>query len=50
MCWCGLAIAHDCGQGLLLGFANVAEADAMPLVRRLAAAIDDAGQFGEHAA
>ncbi len=45
-----LAVAHDCGQGLLLGFTNVPEADAMPLVRRLAAAIDAAGQFGEHAA
>jgi GntR family transcriptional regulator / MocR family aminotransferase len=45
-----LAVAHDCGQGLLLGFTNVSEADAIPLVHRLAAAIDGAGRFGEHAA
>jgi GntR family transcriptional regulator / MocR family aminotransferase len=45
-----LAIAHDCGQGLLLGFTNVPDVDAMPLVRRLAAAIDGTGQFGDHAA
>jgi GntR family transcriptional regulator/MocR family aminotransferase len=44
-----LAIAHDCGQGLLLGFTNVAEPDAMALVRRLAAAIDGPGQFAEYA-
>ena len=34
-----LAIAHDCGQGLLLSFTNVAPADADALVARLAAAI-----------
>ena len=45
-----LAIAHDCGQGLLLGFTNIAESDAMALARRLRAAIDGAGQFTEYAA
>jgi len=45
-----LAIAHDCGQGLLLAFTNVAEPDAMALVRRLREAIDGAGQFAEYAA
>jgi GntR family transcriptional regulator / MocR family aminotransferase len=45
-----LAIAHDCGEGLLLGFTNVAESEAMTLVRRLSAAIDGAGQFAEYAA
>ena len=35
----GTAMAHDCGQGLLLSFTNVAEADAPALVQRLAAAI-----------
>lgn len=34
-----LTAAHDCGYGLLLGFTNIAEADAEALVRRLAAAI-----------
>ncbi len=34
-----LAMAHDCGQGLLLGFTNIAEADAGAMVQRLAAAI-----------
>ena len=33
------AIAHACGEGLLLGFTNVAEADAMDLCRRLERAI-----------
>ena len=33
------AIAHACGEGLLLGFTNVAEADAMDLCRRLESAI-----------
>ncbi len=31
-----LSIAHDCGQGLLLGFTNVPEEDAPELARRLA--------------
>jgi GntR family transcriptional regulator/MocR family aminotransferase len=44
-----LAIAHNCGQGLLLGFTNVAESDAMALVRRLGAAIDGAEPFAEDA-
>ena len=34
-----LALAHDCGQGLLLNFANVAEDAAPGLVERLAAAL-----------
>ncbi|HEY1933198.1 MAG TPA: PLP-dependent aminotransferase family protein [Acetobacteraceae bacterium] len=34
-----LAVGHDCGQGLLLGFTNVAEGEAEALVRRLAASI-----------
>lgn len=34
-----LAVAHDCGQGLLLGFTNVAERDADALARRLLAAL-----------
>lgn len=34
-----LAIAHDAGQGLLLGFTNIAEADAPALAARLAQAI-----------
>ena len=33
------AIAHACGEGLLLGFTNVAEADAMDICRRLERAI-----------
>ena len=33
------AIRYGCGQGLLLGFTNIAEADALPLCRRLADAI-----------
>ncbi len=45
-----LAIAHDCGQGLLLGFTNVVESDAMALVRRLSTAIDGTGHLAEHAA
>jgi GntR family transcriptional regulator/MocR family aminotransferase len=35
----GLAIAHDSGQALLLGFTNVREEDAPALVARLAAAV-----------
>lgn len=35
----GLAIAHELGQGLLLGFTNVSEADAVGLVDRLKAVI-----------
>ena len=31
-----LALAHDSGQGLLLGFTNVPEGEADALVRRLA--------------
>jgi GntR family transcriptional regulator/MocR family aminotransferase len=34
-----LALAHDCGQGLLLGFANVPAAEAEAVVARLLAAI-----------
>ncbi len=34
-----LALAHDCGQGLLLSFTNIPEPDAEAMVRRLAAAI-----------
>ncbi len=33
-----LAMAHDCGQGLLLGFANVPAAEAEAVVARLLAA------------
>jgi GntR family transcriptional regulator/MocR family aminotransferase len=35
----GLAIAHDSGQALLLGFTNVREEDAPALVARLAAVV-----------
>ncbi|MDR3533733.1 MAG: PLP-dependent aminotransferase family protein [Rhodopila sp.] len=35
-----MTMAHDCGQGLLLGFTNVAESEAEALVSRLSAAID----------
>ncbi len=35
----GLTMAHDCGQGLLLGFANLPEEATEDAVRRLAAAI-----------
>ena len=35
----GLAMAHNCGQGLLLGFANLPEPDAPDLVERLAACV-----------
>jgi GntR family transcriptional regulator/MocR family aminotransferase len=34
-----LAMAHDCGQGLLLGFANLPAADAAAVVARLRAAL-----------
>ena len=34
-----LALAHDCGQGLLLSFTNVRESEAAGLVQRLAAAL-----------
>jgi GntR family transcriptional regulator / MocR family aminotransferase len=34
-----LATAHDAGQGLLLGFTNVAEASAADLAARLKAAL-----------
>ncbi|HUB14812.1 MAG TPA: PLP-dependent aminotransferase family protein [Acetobacteraceae bacterium] len=34
-----LAVAHDCGQGLLLGFTNVAESEADGLAKRLATAL-----------
>jgi GntR family transcriptional regulator / MocR family aminotransferase len=44
-----LAIAHDCGQGLLLGFTNVAESDAMAVVGRLRGAVDGTGHSAEHA-
>ncbi|HEY3848300.1 MAG TPA: PLP-dependent aminotransferase family protein [Acetobacteraceae bacterium] len=35
-----LAVAHDCGQGLLLGFTNVPEEAAEALARRLAGAVE----------
>jgi len=35
----GLAMAHECGQGLLLSFTNIAESEADILVRRLAVAM-----------
>jgi GntR family transcriptional regulator/MocR family aminotransferase len=35
-----LTMAHDCGQGLLLGFTNVPETDAEAVVRRLAPAVE----------
>ncbi len=41
-----LTLGHDCGQGLLLGFTNVPEEMAEPLVQRLAAAIEGAGEAG----
>jgi GntR family transcriptional regulator/MocR family aminotransferase len=41
-----LTLGHDCGQGLLLGFTNVPEDMAEPLVQRLAAAIEGAGEAG----
>jgi hypothetical protein len=34
-----LTMAHDAGQGLLLGFTNVAATEVDALVRRLAAVI-----------
>ena len=36
-----LALGHDCGQGLLLSFTNVAEGEARRLVETLAAAISN---------
>jgi hypothetical protein len=33
------AMTHECGQGLLLGFANVAESDARDVCERLRLAI-----------
>ena len=41
-----LAMAHDCGQGLLLSFTNVPEGDAEALTRRLRTAIEAAGEGG----
>jgi GntR family transcriptional regulator/MocR family aminotransferase len=35
-----LAMAHDAGQGLLLGFTNTVPAEACSLVARLASVID----------
>jgi GntR family transcriptional regulator / MocR family aminotransferase len=35
----GLAMAHGCGQGLLLSFTNIAESEADILARRLSAAM-----------
>ena len=35
-----LALAHDCGGGLLLGFANLPEDTAQAAVAKLASAID----------
>jgi GntR family transcriptional regulator/MocR family aminotransferase len=32
-------IEHDCGQGLLLGFANTPEEEALRMIRRLERAI-----------
>jgi GntR family transcriptional regulator/MocR family aminotransferase len=37
-----LALAHDCGQGLLLSFTNVPEGEADAMARRLAEVIDGA--------
>jgi GntR family transcriptional regulator / MocR family aminotransferase len=34
-----LAVAHDCGEGLLVGFTNVPESEAVRLARRLAEAV-----------
>jgi GntR family transcriptional regulator / MocR family aminotransferase len=34
-----LAVAHDCGQGLLVGFTNVPESEAVGLAQRLAEAV-----------
>ena len=34
-----LATAHDCGQGLLLSFTNIPEAEAPSMAQRLARAI-----------
>jgi GntR family transcriptional regulator/MocR family aminotransferase len=36
----GLVMGHDCGQGLVLAFTNVPEAEADAIVARLAAAIE----------
>ena len=36
-----IAMEHDCGAGLLLGFTNVAEADAPDVAARLVRAIGD---------
>ena len=41
-----LAMAHDCGQGLLLSFTNVPEGDAEALTRQLRTAIEAAGEGG----
>jgi len=35
-----LSVAHDCGQGLLLSFTNIAESEAPALAARLAAALE----------
>jgi GntR family transcriptional regulator/MocR family aminotransferase len=35
----GLTMAHDCGQGLLLGFANLPAAEAEPVAARLLAGV-----------
>jgi GntR family transcriptional regulator/MocR family aminotransferase len=42
----GRAVAHPCGQGLLLGFTNVSETDAMDLCRKLEQAIG--ARLGDH--
>ena len=34
-----LAVAHDCGQGLLVGFTNVPDSEAEGLAQRLAEAV-----------
>jgi hypothetical protein len=36
-----LALAHDCGAGLLLGFTNVTEAGAPDAAARIVCAIGD---------
>lgn len=40
-CLSSLAMARNCGQGLLLGFANLPESDAADMVERLAACVLD---------
>ena len=42
----GLSMAHGAGQGLLIGFTNVAEEDAAALVARLGDVVDPVGPQG----